>query len=250
MLVRVYSDIHNEFFDEGNWFNPGTGDVLVLAGDICNVCDYDRYHRFFEQCVAGYNKVFYIEGNHEKYGGVWEDTHDILKSKLPKGISLLNNSSEFYNGVHFVGSTLWTNQNNLNHETIKQSQECMNDYALITKRDGRTLSVMDTIDAHMKSREWFEQVLPTLRGDVFMISHHAPSYESVKGRYVNNAGAYASDMSGLMNQFPNIKWWASGHVHESNDYMIGGCRMISNPHGYHGMEVNPNFNPHLEIEVG
>ena len=249
MLVKLYSDCHLEFQTDGEMMNPGTGDVLVLAGDICNVCEYDRYHNFFKQCVAGYNKVFYVVGNHENYGSVWEDTIKTLKNKLPRGITLLHNSSEYYKGTHFVGATLWTNQNNLNHETITQSQQCMNDYHLITKEDGRNLSVMDTIDSHMKSREWFEQALPTLRGDVFMITHHAPSFESVKGRYVNNAGAYASDMSGLMNQFPSIKTWVHGHVHESSDYMLGGCRIVANPHGYHGMEVNPNFNPHLEIEV-
>ena len=249
MNVRLFSDLHLEFDDEGKQFEPGTGDVLVLAGDVCNVSEYDRYHHFFEQCVMGYNKVFYIMGNHELYGGVWEDDFHTLKNKLPKGITLLHNSSEYYKGVHFVGATLWTNQNNLNHETITQSQQCMNDYHLITKKDGRTLSVMDTIDAHMQTRQWFEQMLPTLNGDVFMITHHAPSPDSVKGRYVNNGGAYATDMSGLMKQFPNIKNWVHGHIHENNDYMIGECRVVSNPRGYHGMELNKNFNPRLDIEV-
>ena len=249
MLVRLFSDLHLEFDDEDKQFEPGTGDVLVLAGDVCNVSQYDKYHSFFEKCVMGYNKVFYIMGNHELYGGVWEDDYHTLKSRLPEGITLLHNSSEFYKGIHFVGATLWTNQDNLNPVVINQSQQCMNDYHLITKQDGSTLSVMDTIGSHMKSREWFEQVLPTLRGDVFMISHHAPSRDSVKGRYVTNAGAYASDMSGLMNQFPNIKNWVHGHIHENNDYMIGNCRIVSNPRGYHGMELNPNFNPRLDIEV-
>jgi hypothetical protein len=40
-----------------------------------------------------------------------------------------------------------------------------------------------------------------------------------------------------------------GHIHENNDYMVGNCRIISNPRGYHGMELNPNFNPRLDIEV-
>ena len=249
MNVRLFSDLHLEFDDDDKQFDPGTGDVLVLAGDICNVVEYDKYHRFFEKCVMGYNKVFYIMGNHELYGGVWEDAHTTLKALLPEGITLLNDSSEFYNGVHFVGSTLWTNQNNLNFETMQQSEQCMNDYQLITKKDGRTLTVMDTISSHMASREWFEQMLPTLKGPVFMMTHHAPSQESVKGRYKSNGGAYASDMSGLMKQYPNIKHWVHGHIHENNDYMIGECRVVSNPRGYNGMELNRNFDPRLDIGV-
>ena len=249
--VRLMSDLHTEFDRAGGEFHPGTGDVLVLAGDICVAAEYNEdTHRFFEQCVEGYNQVFYILGNHESYGSTIKDAYFTLQDKLPEGITLMNNRSVLYRDVHFVGATLWSNQNNLDFETMQQSQSCMNDYYSITKEDGRTLSVLDTIDEHMFTRKWFEQCIPTLRGDVFMITHHAPSPKSVKGRYVGNEGAYSTDLEDFILKNTNIKHWVSGHVHESNDYTIGQCRMVSNPRGYNHMELNPNFNPTLDIQVG
>ena len=245
MKVKVMSDIHLEFGD----FDPGSGDVLVLAGDICVVSDYDKFHSFFERCVNGYNKVFYVLGNHEHYNGNFDESYMILQSKLPDGITLLQNKSIFYRGVHFVGSTLWTNQNNLSYDTMSQSQSCMNDYYCVNRSDGRGLTVLDTVDDHLFTREWFEQAVPTLNGPVFLITHHAPSVDSVKGRYVGNEGAYSSDMTDFIKKNTNIQWWCHGHIHENNDYMVGECRVVANPRGYHGMELNPNFNPDFEIEI-
>ena len=69
MKITVLSDVHLEF---GN-FDPGSGDVLVLAGDICTASSFvfrgeeeyaKRYLDFFTKCVENYNKVFYVMGNH------------------------------------------------------------------------------------------------------------------------------------------------------------------------------------------
>ena len=43
--------------------------------------------------------------------------------------------------------------------------------------------------------------------------------------------------------------WLHGHVHSSFDYMIGDTRVVCNPRGYVGNEVNPNFDPELVVEV-
>jgi hypothetical protein len=31
--------------------------------------------------------------------------------------------------------------------------------------------------------------------------------------------------------------WVHGHVHAKNDYIVGNCRVVSNPRGYIGHEV-------------
>jgi hypothetical protein len=42
-------------------------------------------------------------------------------------------------------------------------------------------------------------------------------------------------------------------MHDSFDYMIGGCRVICNPRGYYNSynsnDLNPDFDPNFEIEV-
>jgi predicted phosphodiesterase len=43
--------------------------------------------------------------------------------------------------------------------------------------------------------------------------------------------------------------WIHGHTHVSQDYRIGNTRVICNPRGYAGYELNPAFDPRLIIEV-
>ena len=244
MKVKVMSDLHLEFDDENSQFDPGTGDVLVLAGDICVAAEYDKYHEFFVKCVKGYNRVLYVMGNHEHYNGDFNQTYFTLKERLPLGVTLMNNTSHCINGVHFVGSTLWTNMNNLDADTIEEARDCMNDYHLVDN-----FAPEMSIDQHLFTREWFESCVPMLRGPVFMITHHAPSTQSVKGRYTNSVGMYSTDMEKFIKENENICYWAHGHIHHSNDYQIGQCRVISNPRGYSGYETNPQFSPTYEIEI-
>ena len=243
MKVRVLSDLHLEFGDD---YDPGTGDILVLAGDICLATDVDNpaYMDFFDKCVKGYEKVLYVMGNHEHYEGDFDRTYFNLKSKLPREIMLMNNTSACFDGVHFVGATLWTNMNNLDRGTIETARNRMNDYHCI-----ENLTPEKTIDQHLFTRQWFESCIPMLRGPVFMITHHAPSAKSVKGRYSDAIGMYSSNMEKFIKDNPNILYWAHGHVHHTSDYNVGQCRVISNPRGYPGYEVNPLFDPKYEVEV-
>ena len=251
MKVKLLSDVHLEFGD----FDPGKGDVLVLAGDICVAGELlkegdqrDTYLTFFNRCVEGYRKVFYVLGNHEHYGSDFDKTLLTLKHVLPEEISILHNSSECYEGVHFVGSTLWTSMGDFDMGAINEFGQRMNDYRQIVK-DNQLLNVHDTIEENMVARNWFDQVLPTLKGPVFMITHHAPSQSSVKGRYVDSGPAYANSMEQWIEEHPQITHWVHGHIHHNNDYQIGGCRVISNPRGYDNYELNPDFNPDFEIDV-
>ena len=250
MKVRVLSDLHLEFDASDNQFHPGFGDVLVLSGDICVVRDYHRYHKFFEQCVEGYNKVFYTLGNHEYYNGKWETTEQQLRRQLPAGITLMNNQSEFYKGWHFVGAPLWANFKGANAAEMSICEQGMSDYHVITKR-GRAIKPMDTLTEHMDTRDWLEKCIPNLRGNVFVFTHHAPSMQSVANNYrsAEVTGAYATDMEYFITQNPNIKYWSHGHIHESHSYMVGECNVVSNPRGYCGHGENPGFNPDMELEL-
>ena len=241
------SDLHLEFdLHNGCEFDPGTGDVLVLAGDVCLAADVENplYQNFFEKCVAGYNNVLYVMGNHEHYHGDFNKSYAQLKAGLPKGITLLNNTAVKIDGVNFIGATMWTSMNNLDVETIETARGRMNDYQCV-----ENFSPERSIDDHLFTREWFNSVIPTLEGPVFVVTHHAPSPQSVKGRYVDSVGMYSTNLEQFITNHPNITNWVHGHIHENNDYNVGNCRIVSNPRGYNGMELNPNFDSNLEILV-
>lgn len=245
MKVNYMSDIHTEFWQkEKDYYHPGTGEVLVLAGDIGvadDLMDEDSmFHRFLNDCVVGYDKVFMVLGNHSHYNYDFTLTLQTHRDFLPEGITLLENQSELYNGVHFVGATLWTDFKNGDRVEMIAAQQVMNDYRIIRHGD-RTLQPADTLHEHDETITWFNQCLPMLRGKVVMITHHCPSYYSLSGRYGNSmSGAYATDLTRMIHEYaPHA--WLHGHVHESNDYMIGTTKVLSNPRGYTPHGINPNY---------
>ena len=88
-------------------------------------------------------------------------------------------------------------------------------------------------------------------GDVIVLTHHAPSYQSIISKYKSSPlnGGFASDLEYLMFRFSSIKLWAHGHTHGENDYMIEDCRIVSHPKGYWGeLEEGLNYMP-LTIQV-
>jgi len=219
--VKYMSDIHTEFWqNDKDYYHPGIGDVLVLAGDIglsSDLEDTDSYfQRFLFDCVRGYNKVFMTLGNHSHYDYDFTKTLETHRKFLPSGITLLENNSECYEGVHFVGATMWTNFRNGDPLEMLDAKETMNDYHIIRHGD-RALNPSDTLHEHDETIEWFNKCLPMLRGKVVMVTHHCPTFYSIHGRYANNmAGAYASDLTKFIEQHsPSV--WVHGHVHESND---------------------------------
>ena len=97
----------------------------MLAGDVCCASEWnDNVEEFFNSAVAGYNRVLYVMGNHEGYHSNLQQAREILRQRLPKGVSLMDNRSEFIDGVHFVGATMWTSFNNADPETIEQARDC------------------------------------------------------------------------------------------------------------------------------
>jgi hypothetical protein len=134
----------------------------------------------------------------------------------------------------------------------------MNDYKVIRIGSNyRKLTPDDTLKFHKKSKQFLLDTLPMFKNQkVWVLTHHAPSYQSVHPKYRTAGianGAYASDLDDLILDNPQIKCWSHGHTHESMDYMIGGCRVICNPRGYwtgvNSNNLNLNFDPNFEIEI-
>ena len=54
------------------------------------------------------------------------------------------------------------------------------------------------------------------------------------------------DESGIYKRY-NI--WIHGHTHMSNDFKLHKTRIICNPRGYVGHELNPDFDPGFRVKV-
>lgn len=143
MKIAIASDIHLEFAPL-ELENPEGAEVLVLAGDICVAKDLkdhdphgilegtrsDKYHKFFKSCSYNFKQVIYVAGNHEHYGGDFQDTYARLKDRLGylENVHVLDKEAFDYNGVTFLGSSLWTDMNNEDPLTLFHVKGMMSDY--------------------------------------------------------------------------------------------------------------------------
>ena len=282
MRVNVISDLHIDFAD---LTLPG-GDVLILSGDIFEAKNLkkemynpemilleherqdrrpDRFYRFLlEECSQKYRKVIMVMGNHEFYRSVFQKTYEHIKSQLPDNVYLLEKESLELDGVLFLGATLWTDMNKQDALTIYHMQGAMNDYRQITMLNEERhvyhrLQPEYTVKEHLKTLDYFKNVLAENRQreggalPVVVVTHHSPSKLSTHPKYRDEIimnGAYSSDLSEFILDYPEIKVWTHGHTHDTFDYMIGETRIICNPRGYKYYEQRADeFDPTIGFDI-
>jgi Icc-related predicted phosphoesterase len=250
MKIELASDLHLEF---GPLELPG-GEVLILAGDICEYRTLKKRQSFvtdfFEKQCSKYDRVFMVSGNHESYHHRLDKTHQDFKAILPNNVTILENETVDYNGVVFMGATLWTDLNQNNPLTVQVVKDGMNDYRAIQNHyptgNYHRLTPEHTYQLHKNTVDYFKTSLAEYQDrEVVVITHHAPSYQSIHERYRGNhhmSGAYASDLSEFILDHPQIKIWCHGHVHDFFEYRIGSTRVVCNPRGYVGYEANATHN--------
>ena len=261
--IREMSDLHLEF---GPLEVPVLPDedkmVLILSGDIGVAEKQDSFAPFIKEMSERHAHVFMIRGNHESYGGSLQRTHDkILAAVSPKctNFHLFENDSKVIDGVAFLGATMWTDCNNGDPLTIYTLERGLNDYRII--RNGpkshpyvHKLRAMDTAVIHRHTIDWLfpEIVKQKAAGNkVVVFTHHAPSKLSIHPVYKDDFhynGGYASALEEkILDTKPDL--WFHGHTHTNFDYMVGDTRIVCNPRGYLGHELNDGFDPNMVIVI-
>lgn len=258
MKICVVSDIHMEI---GGF--PGNtkyleGDVLVIAGDLTcagyfsnsphvrlRSTEYSAQQNNMEKMkrywFPKFKRVFYIMGNHEHYGFDVRLSARTMAAALScvSNLKVLDNEAVMFDGVMFIGSTLWTNFNNGDAYDMGRAELIMNDYRRIFI-DGGYFCPLDVLDEHKKSLTFIEQTLKdNLTTPTVMITHHGPSLRCQNTKRHGNelTHAYCSDLEYLAHDNPQIRLWCSGHTHDSMDFTVNQTRFVSNQRGYAGYEV-------------
>lgn len=264
MKLRILSDLHLEVMD----FSAPTLDsdkdtVLVLAGDIAPLARRSLLSPFLETMAAQFREVIYVMGNHEFFHGAWPGDIELLqKWRLPKNIHTLERSRIVIDGITFLGATLWSDLNSGDPFFMQQVAQAMPDYHHVRLSDatpGRPhplLQPAHTLADHQKSLAWFDRELSFLRREnkpAVMISHHAPTPQSISSQYSMNYlnGAFVSDLTSLLDRTQPLLA-IHGHTHNSCDYRIGQTQVVCNPRGYCLPEKspeNPAFNPFFSVEL-
>jgi Icc-related predicted phosphoesterase len=262
MKIWILSDVHVEL--TSGWDLPGPAerpdfDVLVMAGDLTP--GMDRGVKWLRERVTD-RPVIYIPGNHEGYGRDIDRTVEkAKKAAAGSNVLVLQNEATVIAGVKFVCATMWTDFAlfGAQQEAMDVAQYRMNDFKRIrTAYYSRRLLAVDTLRRHRASRKFIERELALpFAGPRVVVTHHGPHRDARRpgSEWDFISAAYTSDLEDLiMVGRPNA--WIYGHVHISDDRMIGDTRVVSNSKGYGpyrpmGLRTwdNPNFDPLCVIEV-
>lgn len=247
MKLHVLSDIHVEFED---FDAPATdADVVVLAGDIHvgrNGLDW-ALKQFPDK------PVLYVLGNHEYYGkAIPRFTEKLREFASGTNIHILEQEALTIDGVTFLGCTLWTDFELFGDPRIAgyEATQKMTDYKKIrvSPKYSRLRSI-DTCAIHHRSKRWLESKLQENTDDTVVITHHAPSLQSLPDSKHNDlmSAAYVSNLDEFVSQ-SGARYWIHGHLHAPSDYALGATRVLCNPKGYPD-EYNDRFIPDLVVEI-
>ncbi|ROI00217.1 metallophosphoesterase [Chryseobacterium daecheongense] len=248
MKIQIISDLHQEFGYTD--LNFDRSDVVVLAGDV-NLGT--KGVEWIKSKIPD-KPVLYVLGNHEYYKGSYPKTlNKIKEAAIGSNVIVLEDNFIDLDGIRFHGTTLWTDfsifGDPMQYGMICQS--AMNDYKKI-KRDP-SYSKMRTIDIfkiHQLSRIWLKESL-THSKDLknIVITHHAPSIQSVPEHFKNDpvTSAYASNLEDFIVEHQPL-YWIHGHIHTPCRYKIGKTEIICNPHGYIDEKYN-GYDKELIVEV-
>lgn len=245
LRIKLVSDLHFEWQrDRGEAFCKlfrqihDSFDVLVVAGDLASSdCLEDALMGI---CNAVFPKeVIYVAGNHEYWGSDYREVHDLLDQidVRYENLHVLDESAATIQGQRFIGATLWFPD----HPEARKLEKKWVDFRHIS-------GLADWVyDENASTQCYFRDNIQS--GDV-VVTHHLPSYLAVTPRWAGNAcnRFFVTPMDEVIVEArPTL--WLYGHTHDSNDFQLNGTRLICNPYGYSGYEVNPTFDSKLVINI-
>ncbi len=269
MLIHFASDLHLEYLNKrfpeyirvDRLYTP-FADLMILAGDIhVGTQMVDKFGHWP-------HPVLYVPGNHEFYDTAIEPHVAKIKEAAKNTAMIVLARDEYmYQGVRFLGCTLWTDYMLMGSggrqlAAMLACEARIADHRKIMgiQKVGQGFSAQQAYELHVQERAWLEGKLnEPFDGKTVVITHHAPSRGSVHPRFRGDPcnSAFVSDLDELVQK---ADYWIHGHVHDSFDYMVGKCRVMTNPGSYATTSgkvktpeeldwENPLFDPQKTFEI-
>ena len=212
-------------------------DIVVLAGDISGGTAGIEWAATTFPDVP----VLYVAGNHEFY----RFEHSDLLARLHQvaaatpHVRFLEQSEITLNvrgrDLRFLGCTAWTDYGlygeAMADEAMTRAEALMYDHHRINF-DGHLFRAEDAHGLHRRAMEWLSARLSE-NGDAIVITHHAPSPDSVEPRFQGDSlsPAFATDLRDMIGRHA-VPLWIHGHTHHNVDYRIGATRVVTHQWGY------------------
>ncbi|RYF61435.1 MAG: metallophosphoesterase [Comamonadaceae bacterium] len=267
MNIQLLSDLHLEAHPHFRPEAAEQADLLVLAGDIGS---YQRGSRLLdpEFGLARFSPregwpvpVLFVPGNHEYDNADFDEAHERLRAITRRlGIHWLERETLTWQGVRFVGTTLWADfdalvdPNDSMEQRLAKRGKAMRAANHHLRKTGTTRHgepfLADTLRLHgLECQNWLRKTLATpFDGPTVVVTHFAPSLSSSDPRYGLTPGT-AAFCNALDDLLPCADVWLHGHLHCALDYRKEGCRVVANPLGYAGKGEQEAFVPRRCISL-
>ena len=254
MTIQYASDLHLELTPNARYVRSNpldvTGEVLVLAGDICNLMGATLpCNEFWEWASANYREVLIVPGNHEYY-----QNYDILTNGDSWSRVILPNVHYHQNkvvridNVDFILSTLWSHIRPENEFVVEQG---MYDFRQILY-NGRRFTPADFNAEHEKCLDFIKRsVAESTAEHIVVVTHHLPTMAVVAQEHKDSLlnSAFATELGDFIAD-SRIDAWIFGHSHANEEAIIGNTRIVCNQLGYvHYSEHLKGFDGRRYIEL-
>lgn len=228
MKIRLLSDLHQEFYEDVDLYQPHGETVLVVAGDLAvgHAACWSALKRFADQV----EHVIYVPGNHEYYGTSIAAFDDYI-SRFSKStnIHFLNPGSVTIEDVSFIGAALWTNFRQDSFAKLVCARQ-ISDFRTIRGFSGDACA-----ELYSRHITYIKQAYSQLPGKKCVVTHFLPAVETIAAQFqgpdllnyyfANDLGSYIGDLTDTV--------WLFGHTHTPVDVVLGDTRIIANPYGYY-----------------
>ena len=242
MRINYFSDVHLEF---GEQSLPNTdADIVVAAGDI------GVFNQGLTWLKSIDKPVIYVAGNHEFYGSEYHQVMAMLRQQCAgSNIHFLDKDEFVFQGVRFLGCTLWSDlliEGEAKSEAIGKT---LNDFRKIRFND-EAFNQTYFSALHQEAKSWLEkQLAQPFNGKTVVVTHHAPTEWSwIDTPNALKKMAYCNDLKSLFHEY-EIAAWFHGHVHNLGDYRIADARILSNTRGYVGRRMVAGFDVNKVVEI-
>lgn len=270
--LRVISDMHVDINMERDYTFDFKDDFIVNAGDTSGnygtTADWVRTHIARGVVVAGnhlgYDSKYgangvpaYIEDTFTKIQESRAAQKENLEASFTRkgSISLLEDRFVERYGIFFWGSELRSDFKIFGEENqaacMMEAARGMNDFRRCVKltqdkskpkgEQGvvRTYTPEDHLaefGVHTTLLNKHLHVMESKGPDtpVVLVTHFVPSVYGVAEEYRSDpiTAAFASDLTWVLEKFPNVRLWCFGHTHRPFDFIYKQCRFVCNPFGY------------------
>ena len=270
MKIQLMSDLHLEVHPQ---FKPQAAPgakLLVLAGDIgsyqagSQLRGEDFGLERFSPRLGWPVPVVYVPGNHEYDNLDFDAAHARLRTTCERlGIVWLERELRVFDGVRFIGTTLWSDFDAL----VDRSDRLAGETRVLRKREkafraanfylrktgttrgGEPMLAPMWRELALECEQWLRKALATpFEGPTVVVTHFAPSLRSADPRYGLTPGT-AGFCNSLDELLAQAQFWLHGHLHCQHDYRAGGCHVIANTLGYAARGEQQGFREQFVIEI-